>query len=88
MLAFCDLVTSFILQSTVFPHGDDTTLIVLLGFRAIGTTSDVDQVVRCSGVEDWGPSMKLGQVKARKVGVPARLASTGGCRLGWGESSA
>ena len=88
MLAFGGRITSFVLQSTVFSHGDDTALTIPLIFRAVGITGDVNQVAHSSGVEDWGASMKIGRVKAREAGVPASLAGTRGCGSGWGESSA
>jgi len=45
-LALCNRVISFVLQSTVLPHGDNPTFGVPLNVRAVGIIGDVDRVNR------------------------------------------
>ena len=45
-LALRDRVVSFVLQSTVFPHGGNTTFVIPLSFYTIRITGDVDRVNR------------------------------------------
>ena len=43
-LAFRDWVISFVLQSTISSHSDDTTLVIPLDIRTVRITGDVNQV--------------------------------------------
>ena len=45
-LALCNRVISFVLQSTVPPHGDDSTFVIPLDVHAVGIIGDVDRVNR------------------------------------------
>ena len=61
-LALRDRVISFILQSTVPPHGDDPTFVIPLNVRAVRIIGDMDRVnrvVNCNGDLD---SRSLGRI--------------------------
>ena len=62
-LALRDRVISFILQSTVPPHGDDPTFVIPLNVRAVRIIGDMDRVnrvVNCNGNLDFRSLGRIG----------------------------